>query len=202
MPCLKWVASNGPPRVFPIYKKIVSIGSAGGNDICLDGQALADYHAQIVFDGRDFNLSEVDERGPILINGKKKRRGKLVHNDRLTLGDGDFVFSLYDEAVQDEEGEAVGDLTSLRQLYEFSQRLMERSSLTELLEALMDSVIEVTNADKGFLVLLEEGVPRIAVARNVNQQALQDGGRHISDSILKRVMDNAKPLIVSDALND
>ncbi|MGO9838941.1 MAG: hypothetical protein ACLP1X_32570 [Polyangiaceae bacterium] len=29
---------------------------------------------QILFDGRDFNLEEVDKQGEILINGKKKRR--------------------------------------------------------------------------------------------------------------------------------
>jgi len=202
MPCLKWVASDGPPRIFPIYKKLVSMGSAGGNDICLDAQELADYHAQIVFDGRDFNLSEVDEHGSILINGKKKRRGKLVHNDKLTLGKADLVFSLYDEAVAVDEGDTGSDLSGLRQLHEFSQRLMARGSIGELLDALMDSVIEVTNADKGFLVLIEEGVPRIAVARNVNQEALSDGGRHVSDSILRRVMDKGKPLIVSDALHD
>ena len=33
----------------------------------------------------------------------------------------------------------------------------------------MDSVIEVTNADKGFLILIEEeNEPRVAVARNLD----------------------------------
>ena len=34
----------------------------------------------------------------------------------------------------------------------------------------MDAVIEVTNADKGFLLLIEDGDPRVAVARNLNQR--------------------------------
>ena len=80
------MVASGKPRVFPIYKKIVSIGRAGGNDICIDDESVADYHAQVIFDGREFNFSEVDSRGEILLNTKKKRRSRLVHGDRLTLG--------------------------------------------------------------------------------------------------------------------
>jgi transcriptional regulator with GAF, ATPase, and Fis domain len=206
---LKWSAPVGKPRTFPIFKKITSIGSAGGNDVCIDNGGLADYHAQIIFDGRDFNLSEVDTQGKILINGKKKRRSKLIHNDRLTLGDVELAFSLYDEpavpvhaSTAPKQQEAATELGGLRKLYEFSQRLMEVKSVSALLDELMDSVIEVTNADKGFLILIEEGDPRVAVARNLNQQNLPNGVSHLSDSIIQRVMSTRRPLIVSDALHD
>ena len=106
MPCLKWMVPNGKPKIFPIYKKIVSIGRAGGNDVCVDDASLADYHTQIIFDGREFNFSEVDARGEILLNGKKKRRGKLMHGDRLTLGTVDLAFSLYDEVVAEAQSDA------------------------------------------------------------------------------------------------
>ncbi|MDD9965530.1 MAG: sigma 54-interacting transcriptional regulator [Myxococcales bacterium] len=202
MPCLKWISPDGPPQIFPIYKKIVSIGAAGGNDVCIGGDGIADYHAQLVFDGKDFNLSEVDPDGPLLINGKKKRRGRVLHNDRITVGKTDLVFSLYDEAQSDAGSQTTTELSGLRKLYEFSQRLMDLKTVDELLEALMDAVIEVTNADKGFLVLVREESPRIAVARNLNRERLPDDGRHLSDSILERVMATRRPLIVSDALND
>src|SRR6476620_8046764 len=100
MPCLKWTAPVGKPRAFSIFKKFTSFGNAGGNDVCIEHESLRDYHAQIIFDGRDFNLSEVDTEGKILLNGKKKRRAKLLHNDRITLGDFEFTFSLYDEIVE------------------------------------------------------------------------------------------------------
>jgi transcriptional regulator with GAF, ATPase, and Fis domain len=206
MPCLKWSAPVGKPRTFPIFKKITSIGSAGGNDVCVEAGDLADYHAQIIFDGRDFNLSEVDTQGKILVNGKKKRRSKLIHNDRLTLGEIELTFSLYDETTGvtslPPEATAATELGGLRKLYEFSQRLMEVKSVSALLDELMDSVIEVTNADKGFLILIEDGDPRVAVARNLNQQSLPNGVSHLSDSIIQRVMNTKRPLIVSDALHD
>ena len=38
-----------------------------------------------------------DKQAEILVNGKKKRRARLVHGDRVTLGDVDLSFSIFDE---------------------------------------------------------------------------------------------------------
>src|SRR6187402_2976927 len=103
MPSLRLVPSAGKPRVLPMYKKITTIGRAGGNDVVVEGEGVADYHAQIVFDGRDFNLSEVDRDADIGINGKKKRRAKLYHNDRIELGSMEVVFSIYDEVATSDD---------------------------------------------------------------------------------------------------
>jgi len=204
MPSLKLVPAAGRPRVFPIYKKITTIGRTMGNDVCVEGAGMSDFHAQIVFDGRDFNLSEVDRDGDISINGKSKRRAKLLHNDRLTFGGVELVFSVYDETVntaKDKDDDA-GELGGLRKLHEFSERLMEIKDVSELLKALMDAVIDVTHADKGFLLLIREEGPEIAVARNLRQQDIPPSVRHLSDSIVSKVIAQRRPVIVSDALHD
>ncbi|GAB5544022.1 MAG: sigma 54-interacting transcriptional regulator [Sandaracinaceae bacterium] len=206
MPSLKWIKAEGRPQVFPVYKKITSIGRAGGNDVAIREGDLADYHAQVVFDGKEFTLSEVDRKGELRINGKKKRRGKVLHGDRLTVGDVELQFSIFEEVTGLDEGEPGNDveaeLSGLRKLHEFSERLMRSSSLDEQLAALMDAIIEVTHAGKGFLILLQDGEPKVTVARNLQQQNLPDAVQHLSDSILQKVIESRKPLIVSDALHD
>src|SRR3954471_19992043 len=97
MPILKWFPPQGSPRTFVLYKPVSTIGRALGNDVAVATQGIAETHAQVLFDGRDFSLEEVDKTGPILINGKKKRRARLVHGDRLTLGDAELAFSMFDE---------------------------------------------------------------------------------------------------------
>ena len=62
-----------------------TLGRALGNDIHLPDASVAHHHAQIVFNGRDFQLEELDREGEILINGKKKRRARLANGDRFTL---------------------------------------------------------------------------------------------------------------------
>src|SRR5271155_4970707 len=97
MPILKWFPSQGPARTFVLHKPVTTVGRALGNDVAIPVEGLAETHVQMLFDGRDFNLEEVDKQAEILINGKKKRRARLVHGDRLTLGDVEIAFSIFDD---------------------------------------------------------------------------------------------------------
>ncbi|MGO8992856.1 MAG: sigma 54-interacting transcriptional regulator [Polyangiaceae bacterium] len=236
MPTLKWFPPQGSPRSFPLYKPVSTIGRALGNDVALPqaGGALAETHVQVLFDGRDFNLEEVDKQGEILINGKKKRRARLVHGDRLTLGDAELQFSMFDEQVstrgvatpsgQDRPSTGGGELhktatlqqvAGVRKLFEFSEKLMTMKDIDELLEAMLDTVIDVTGAEKGLILLLEDAgapgangeapppsKPVIRAARNVKREAITDTTGAISDSIVRRVLETGRPVIVSDAVTD
>lgn len=232
MPLLKWFPPQGPPRAYVLHKPITTVGRALENDIALQSAQLADAHAQILFDGRDFNLEEVDKQGEILINGKKKRRARLVHGDRLTFGDVDLAFSMFDEprtaaaASDTAETSTLSDtqlrltnqqLAALRKLYEFSEKLMTLKEIDPLLETMLDTVIEVTGAEKGLILLNDDAFTtdegrrddsspvrpaRIRAARNVLREAIAEASGAISDSIVRRVIETARPVIVSDALND
>ena len=205
MPSLKWIVPQGRPRVFAIYKRVTSIGRAGANDISVDADSLQDHHAQIVFDGRDFSLNAVDPDSVILVNGKKKKKSKVFHNDKLTLGDVELVFSLYDEGSsreQGNEGSESSELAGMMKLSDFNRRLLEIRAVPDQIEALLDAVIEVVHANKGFIILLRDGDPAIAAARNVDQETIPDAVTQLSDSILRRCIDTRQPLIVSDAVND
>ncbi len=204
MPNLKWMVKAGRPQSFPIYKKITTIGRAATNDVSLDENSLGEFHAQLVFDGRDFNLSEV-EGSPLLVNGKKKRRAKIFHNDRLTLGEVELVFSVYDEVTElpgAQADEHSAELAGMVKLSEFNQKLLEIRSVPDQIRALLDAVIEVTHAAKGFVILLDNGQPRVAAARNVDGSDLAGDISHLSDSIIQQCIETRKPIIVSDALND
>ncbi|HSQ67701.1 MAG TPA: GAF domain-containing protein, partial [Polyangiaceae bacterium] len=244
MPILKWFPPEGTPHAFSLYKPVSTIGRALGNDVAIKGDKVADTHAQVLFDGRDFNLEEVDKQAEILINGKKKRRARLVHGDRLTLGDAELSFSMFDEpraqrpsdirtpttatpALSETQLWSAGQsIAGLRKLYEFSETLMTRKSVDEVLEAMLDAVIDVTGAEKGLILLLDdtssqpsappsedpksngESSPRssdtpklrVRAARNVHREAVSE--KAISDSIVQRVLATGRPVIVSDALTD
>jgi transcriptional regulator with GAF, ATPase, and Fis domain len=232
LPILKWFPPQGSPHVFALFKPVSTIGQQIGNDVCVKGERVAQTHAQILFDGRDFNLEEVDKQGDILINGKKKRRARLVHGDRLTLGDAELAFSMFDEpranrpqdhATNQVSGKpgltdtqlwsATQSIAGLRKLFEFSEKLMTAKSVDDVLESMLDAVIDVTGGEKGLILLLDddgdkaEDAPtsagsrlRIRAARNVKKEAVSETA--ISDSIVRRVLETGRPVIVSDALTD
>jgi transcriptional regulator with GAF, ATPase, and Fis domain len=208
MPCLRWIGAAGRGQLFPLYKAVSSIGRAGGNDVCLDAAGVADYHAQIVFDGRDFSLDEVDPVAEIQINAKRKRRARLQHNDKLLIGSAELVFSMLEEAEAPggqrvaKEEVAQAEIVGLRRLYQFSERLLVTRDVQSLLETVLDGAIEVTGAERGFVLLLRDQKPEVRAARNLRQESVPDAVRQLSDSIVARVVETRRPLIVADAMSD
>ncbi len=215
MPTIRWFPRQGPPRAYAVYKPVTTLGRALGNDVALEAAGLADHHAQVVFDGRDFNLEEIDRHGEILINGKKKRRSRLVHGDRLTLGEAELAFSMFAETTLATSHDADRDtdpttpdvsaeLAGVSKLHEFSERLMThvKGDIDDLLHYMLDGVVDVTGAERGVLLLLQDGQPVVRAARDMKKETITDASGAISDSIVRRVMETKKPLIVSDALTD
>jgi len=237
MPILKWFPPQGSARTYVLHKPITTVGRALGNDVAVPSEGLAETHVQVLFDGRDFNLEEVDKQADILINGKKKRRARLVHGDRVTLGDVELAFSMFDEPQKvgprthdaaPDPGGTMGfndtqvrvtqqQLAGFRKLYEFSEKMMTTTDIDPLLEAMLDAVIEVTGAEKGLILLSEDAFAsrgdapadgtaprkdRVRAARNVKREAIADATGVISDSIVRKVVETGRPVIVSDALTD
>jgi transcriptional regulator with GAF, ATPase, and Fis domain len=190
-------------KVYHIYKKITSLGRSEEADIVLPDPLLKESHAHIHFDGRDFNIATTDRDAELHVNGRKRNKHRLMHEDRVRIGMIEVEFSLYDEPVTDETAaRTMAELNSYKKLFEFSQKLMDSYELASLLEQLLDVMIQVSNADKGFLVLMESGEPVVKVARNLRRETISDAVSQLSDSILARVVKTRKPLIISDALTD
>src|SRR3954454_2751957 len=99
MPTLRVAAPGRGPKLYPLYKKITSIGRSDENDIIVDDPLLAESHAHVHFDGRDFNVTSIDKDGDLVVNGKRRKRHKLVHEDLMKIGSTEITFSLYDEGA-------------------------------------------------------------------------------------------------------
>jgi len=203
MPTLRVVTDGKQLEVFHLYKKVTSIGRSMDCDIVIKDIDVAASHCHIHFDGRVFHLAPISRHSKIFINGKRRKKHDLSHQDSVRIGNTEMIFSLYDEPVVDSDAAATAiELPPYRKLFEFSSMLLGKYELSELLQKMMDAVIAVTNADKGFLILLEDNELRVKVARNVRSENIDDGVSHLSDSIIAKVVKTRQPLIISDALND
>jgi transcriptional regulator with GAF, ATPase, and Fis domain len=204
MPSLRIQVPGKGPKVYHLYKKITTLGSGGDCDVVLPDPLVAESYAHLHHDGRDFNISTIERRDELTVNGKKRRKHRLAHQDRMVIGAIEIVFSLFDAEVpgEDEAAATVADLDAYRKLYEFSARLMTNYDLPGLLNALMDLVIQISNADKGFLILVEGGRLDVKVARNLKRENISDAVSQLSDAIVAKVVQAKRPLIISDAMND
>jgi transcriptional regulator with GAF, ATPase, and Fis domain len=204
MPSLRIQVPGQAPKVYHLYKKITTIGSSTDCDVVLPDPLVAETYAHLHHDGRDFNVSTIERRDELTVNGKKRRKHRLAHQDRLVVGAIEIVFSLFDDKppADDEAAKTVADLDAYKKLYEFSAKLMTNYDLPGLLNALMDLVIQITNADKGFLILVEGGQLDVKVARNLKRENISDAVSQLSDAIVAKVVEKKRPIIISDAMND
>jgi transcriptional regulator with GAF, ATPase, and Fis domain len=206
MSTLSWKPAGGDRAVHRLVKHITTIGANGENDVVIPGMGLAPHHARVVFDGRDFTVTDTEEGADVLVNGKRKKKARLEHEDKIMVGEAQLSFSMLDvHAAPEDTTEREADramLDGLKKLQRFSSDLMQRESVGEVLDRLMDAVIDITGAAKGFLVLFEDAKPAIKVARNVHRENLDDAVAQLSDSIVARVVETKNSLIVSDAMSD
>ena len=197
---------KGKPRAFPLFKKITTIGSSPDNDVRLEMPGILDCHAHILYDGKHFVLSEAAKAAEVLVNGRRRRSHKLTDNDSLRLGPAQLTFSLFDEIVDDEEPASTTAanqaLEAMEKLEAFSEKLYGITDIEALLGTLMDDIIELSRADKGFLILMDGDTPRVRVARNLDRKTLEENEVAFSDSIVQKVMAAKRPIIVADALHD
>ncbi len=93
----------------------------------------------------------------------------------------------------------------LETLYEIARTLNSTLEFDEVLQLVMDQVISVVGAERGFLVLLNErGELEFKIARNKQARSLKreafDFG--ISQSTVNRVVQTRQPILTSDAQED
>ncbi len=93
-----------------------------------------------------------------------------------------------------------------RQLDALMQVMHEINSsrgLKETLVKVLDLEIELTNAERGFIMLLEEkGTCMVEAARNMAQKNLDENDFSISQTIVRSVIETGRAILTSDAQED
>jgi len=91
---------------------------------------------------------------------------------------------------------------NLYRMMEVNKLLNSELNIKKLLEYIMDSMIEMTGAERGFLLLKEKDAFIIKVARNFDREAIKKPEFKFSHSIAEEVLRNGKAIISADAMND
>jgi len=186
-------------RAVPLRKAIVAIGRAAGNDVVLDDGAIAASHLNLLTQGGVFTASVLNANNLLYINGEETRSKDIHFGDRIQVGR--FELILHDaEPPAEESGDGEDALDWLRQVVDFSQQLMGDTTPETLFHMLLRSVVQLTGAEKGFIIVLQDGQLDLASSHNVGDES-PDLSR-VSDSIVQAVVETHRPIIVSDAMND
>ncbi|MHC4605537.1 MAG: sigma 54-interacting transcriptional regulator [Planctomycetota bacterium] len=91
---------------------------------------------------------------------------------------------------------------SLYRMLEINKLVNSEHSLKGVLEIIMDAVVEMSQAERGFLILMEKKDLVIKVARNFDREAVRRPEFKVSHTICEEVIRKGQPILSADALND
>ena len=139
MPSLRIHVPGKSPAVYHLYKALTSLGSSPECDVVLPDPLIAESFAHIHFDGQTYTLTTLARQNEAVINGKKRKKHRLSHQDKLVIGSVEMQFCLLDEPVVTDvkvDG-AVAELRAYQKLYDFSARLLEKHDLGVLVHRIL-----------------------------------------------------------------
>ncbi len=92
----------------------------------------------------------------------------------------------------------------LAALYRVSQSLGVSLDLDEVLTQVMDAVIQLTGAERGFLMLIEPegGELSLRAARNIQQENLQQEDMKVSRTVIQSVIESGQGVVTTNAQSD
>jgi serine phosphatase RsbU (regulator of sigma subunit) len=190
----------GNQREIEISHTPFTLGRQGDNDLVLLDTRISRQHARIVRDNDSYLLEDAGSRHGTFVNGERVTEPRpLKSGDQISLGVTDsygLTFGV-EEAVlpglleklekASEQGPAP-QLHHLGLLLQMAQMMLRAPALEEVLTTLLDSAIQLANAERGLLFLKEgAGELELRLARGKGGVYLSPELRDYSRTVVKRV---------------
>jgi serine phosphatase RsbU (regulator of sigma subunit) len=212
VPKLKIVSGMGEQRAFSLEKPKLTIGRSGENDVQTSDASVSRFHAEILKDGNQYTLVDKQSKCGTFVNGQRIQTAVLKHQDRILLGnetqllfltEDDFSIPSPPPMVTDTPSMilsvAGSDLKNVSHLLEVARLLSGSAPLHEILDMVLDTAIEITRAERGFLILKDkEGEPKVERGRDKTKQSVGSESFNVSTTVLKQVLDSGEKVFLSD----
>jgi serine phosphatase RsbU (regulator of sigma subunit) len=188
----------GNQREVEIVRTPFTMGRQSDSDLVLLDSRISRRHAQIVKTDSGYLIEDMGSRHGTAVNNERISSCPLKSGDRINLGVADsYTLSfVVDQAVLPElleklEKAAAGPAPQLQHLgllLRMAQMMHRAPALEEVLVALVDSALQLANAERGLLFLREaDGNLRLKLARGAGGVYL---GRDVTDysrAVVERV---------------
>jgi len=136
-------------------------------------------------------------------NSESHRPGLQTDPDRVALRELERALELAVDPAAATSTPVASDEPHLRRLLSLSRRLNSELRLAPLLDEVIDAVIELTRAERGFLLLDQPGGDlEVLVARNFDHSALAGDEVRMSRSIAEKAARTGEVVLTVDAAFD
>ena len=197
-------------RVFELEDDPTSVGRAPDNMLWLDDPGLSRRHCEFRRRGSEWLLRDLGSFNGSFVNNLLVTEHALRSGDRVQLGSTVLYFEPDERtagaapktapATDDDTQHATSHkLRNFAALIEITKALNSELDKAKVLETIVDKGVELISAERGFLILVQDGVLDVKVARNRDKTAIEDPSKLISRSVLDGVMTTGEPVLTTNA---
>jgi serine phosphatase RsbU (regulator of sigma subunit) len=194
-------------RVVRLDRDPFLIGRRTTADLQLGGTDVSREHAEIVREGERYRIRDRGSRYGTFVNGEPVTDHELVPGDTIRLGRAggqELIFSIDapESSFLRPSASEVGDLGQMAAILNGLRALGSGRVLDEVLTLVMDSAIDVTKAERGFVMLADaRGALEFKVARARGGIALSGTSFTTSEKIPREVFSTGRSQIVADLMD-
>src|SRR5688572_8696458 len=194
-------------RVVVLDRPLFMIGRRTSADLQIVSTDVSREHAEIALEDGRYLLRDRASRYGTFVNGEQVTERHLQHGDRIRLGrteaielvfmtEGAKTTGFLDSATSD-----AGDLRQMAAILNGLRALGSGRVLDEILALVMDSALEVTKAERGFMMLANaEGELEFKIARGRGRTTLSGTSFTTSEKIPREVFRTGQSRTVGDLM--
>jgi GAF domain-containing protein len=195
--------ADRPARVLVLREEEEYVlGRDATSTLVVDDDRVSRRHARLRRGREGWELSDLASKNGTLVNGQPVAgRALLAHRGWLSLGG---VLASFEPLTEEQiRAETSAQSERRRSTIAARRRLAAADSLDAILQGLLESVVQLSGAERGF-VLLARGDGDLAVAAASGLAAFDLGAAEFSGSIgaVERALSTGRAVAVADALAD
>ncbi|MFT7617947.1 MAG: serine/threonine-protein kinase PknK [Planctomycetota bacterium] len=221
------VEHDGVTRTFELKKSVVTFGRSHTCTVPVDDPALSRTHCQFEVEGDGCFVRDLNSRNGTTVHGERVDRSELrngteivIGNTQITfLGQGEgtvspnaasetrswterlFVRSKPKKLVRSDANQGQ-EVKRLRRLIQINRQIAMEIEPERVLSAILDAAVEFVEAERGFLMTVEDEQLFIPVARDFWRKDIPAPAFEVSRSIALEVVKRGKSVITEDASED
>lgn len=199
--------------VLEIDKERILVGRSVDNEIAVMDLRASRLHCRLERHGEQYLVVDLGSQNGTRLNGHLVDRAALKSGDEIGVGSARIWF---DKAPPPESIDAretmVTTLEALKmgpeqdrltRVQRIAKALNSELHVDPILRIIIDHLVEISQAERGFLVIAEtEGRPAARVARNFEQEDVADPDVAFSETIVTKVMKTGEAVVTANAVED
>src|SRR5829696_3507466 len=222
-PRLAAISGKLKGAIFAINEETLFIGRETAANLCIADASVSRRHSKIENKAEGFVITDLESLNGTFINDVPVKTRLLEHGDRVRIGDSQFLFLTHEgEAtskssdVRLDEAHVVSGSTvqirfddalylmarDLSALMKVSTTINSIRGTDDLLQRLIELLFEVVPAQRGAILLTNEGSFETSLVFGLDRARGKDQAVNVSKTIVQQVLRDGVALLASDTAGD